>query len=313
METPLSQALPALAGSLSAGGAAEGLLRALTEHTPVGVFLSDTNGACKFVNHRWCELTGLTVDQALGDGWATALHPDDRERVQLEWSAAAEEERDSVISYRFRRPDGTDVWIDGYASAFHDSSGDLVGWVGACLDVSSHRRVQLALWTQAQTDSLTGLPNRRAFDELLEASIDNLPCGGEPFSLILLDIDHFKRVNDTYGHPAGDRALIAVAQTLQARLREGDHAVRLGGDEFAIVARTRNPRDLAVQLLAAIRDTRIDVGGHLVCVTASAGTASAENGANDPAGLIQGADHSLYRAKQRGRNCVEGDATPEAA
>jgi PAS domain S-box-containing protein len=200
METLLSRALPVLAGSIAPGGAAEDLLRALTEHTPVGMFLSDERGGCRFVNGRWCELTGLSLSEALGEGWAAALHPDDRERVAAEWADAATTGRDSVISYRFGRRDGGVVWIDGYASAFHDQQGRLAGWIGACLDVSAHRRTESELRTQARTDSLTGLPNRRALDELLE-----LVGSGEQgaLSLILIDLDGFKAINDRHGHLDG--------------------------------------------------------------------------------------------------------------
>ncbi len=313
MATSLSRALPALAGSLSHGGAADDLLRALTEHTPVGVFLSDTRGACRFVNRRWCELTGLTVDEALGDGWARAIHPDDSERVGLEWAEAAAEARDSVISYRFRQPDGTIVWIDGYASAFHDVQGKLVGWVGACLDVSSHRRAETELRAQAQTDPLTGLPNRRAFEDLLEVALVEAGRGGEPVSLISIDIDRFKQVNDTYGHLAGDEVLVAVAKMLRRRTRERDLAVRLGGDEFAVLARTSTPEVLAAQLLAAVRGLDVCVAGRRVRLTASAGVAHVMPALFDRTDLLEAADHALYRAKRRGRDRVEAHVPLAAA
>ena len=302
METLLTRALPALAGSIAPGGAAEDLLRAVTEHTPVGMFLSDERGACRFVNRRWCDLTGLSPEQAAGEGWAQALHPDDRDRVAEEWQQAAVEGRDSVISYRFRRPDGAVVWIDGYASAFHDAEGELAGWIGACLDVSAHRRAQTELWTQAHTDALTGLPNRRALDELL-------PRAGDPDrdlpSLILIDIDHFKEINDRYGHPIGDRVLVRVAETLRTRVRQSDLAVRLGGDEFAVLVHTDNPLPLARDLLGAIQTLRIDCAGTTLAVTASAGSATAGECHNSGSSLIEAADHALYRAKHSGRNrCV---------
>jgi diguanylate cyclase (GGDEF)-like protein/PAS domain S-box-containing protein len=300
MGTVLSQALPALAKSLSAGGAAEDLLRALTEHTPVGVFLSDTDGSCRYVNRRWCELAGVGPEKALGDGWAAAIHPDDRDRVEREWAAAAGEERDSVISYRFRRPDGTVSWIDGYASAFHGENGRLVGWVGACLDVTSHRREHLRLRLQAETDPLTGLPNRRAFDELLEAALTELARGGEPVGVVILDVDHFKDVNDTHGHRAGDETLIAVAGKLGERLRRTDVAARVGGDEFAILVREDDPSLVGDHLVAALRTLDLASG----TITASAGAALARPG-DSAETLLAAADGALYEAKQRGRDRVE--------
>jgi PAS domain S-box-containing protein len=106
-------------GAAFGGALAPDLLKALTAHTPVGVFVSGRDGACVYVNDRWCELTGLSFDAALGDGWSSALHPDDRDRVAAEWEAASAQERDSVIEYRFVRPDGSVCWVKGYASAVY--------------------------------------------------------------------------------------------------------------------------------------------------------------------------------------------------
>jgi diguanylate cyclase (GGDEF)-like protein/PAS domain S-box-containing protein len=312
VETLLSQALPALAGSLAPGGAAADLLRALTEHTPVGVFLSDASGECRFVNGRWCELTGLGPEQAIGDGWAAALHPDDADRVRLEWIQASSEMRDSIISYRFRRPNGSVVWIDGYASAFHDRQGRLAGWIGSCLDVTTHRRTETELRGQAHTDTLTGLPNRRGFEELLDLALSDVARGREPAGLILVDLDYFKRVNDTLGHLAGDQVLANVAKTMRARLGPRDIAARIGGDEFAVIARTHTPQILAAQLLEAIRNEDL-VGGRRLSITASAGTAIADSTANDPRALLETADHALYRAKQHGRNRAESGSFHIAA
>jgi len=304
MEKLLSRSLPELAGSITPGGAAENLLRAVTEHTPVGIFVSDEQGSCRFVNGRWCELTGLTPDQAAGAGWVDAVHPDDRDRVAVEWEQAAVEGRDSVISYRFLTPHGSVVWIDGYASAFHDVTGKHTGWVGACLDVSAHRRTQADLWTQAHTDALTGLPNRRALDELLSAD------GGldrTTISLVLLDLDHFKQINDTYGHPAGDQVLVAVADALRKRVRDSDFPIRLGGDEFAVLVRTDTPLPLVHDLLEAIRAVRIECGGATILVTASVGVATAGEHETSGVSLLEAADHALYRAKRDGRDrCYAG-------
>src|SRR5262249_7213745 len=112
----------------------EELFMSLAAHAPVGVFVSDTTGACAFVNQRWCELAGLAADDALGDGWIAAIHPDDLDRVLREWSSASAAGRDSVIEYRFLRPDGSVRWIQGFAAAHRGADGQIIGWVGTCLD-----------------------------------------------------------------------------------------------------------------------------------------------------------------------------------
>jgi PAS domain S-box-containing protein/diguanylate cyclase (GGDEF)-like protein len=135
------------APSLGAAGAGDAneMLRALTTHAPYGVFRSDAEGKCEYVNERWCELSGLSRKQALGDGWIAALHPDDAERVRGEWAEAAAKARDSLVEFRFLRPDGGVRWIQGSASPLRDEDGNLTGWLGTCLDVTARREAKEAL------------------------------------------------------------------------------------------------------------------------------------------------------------------------
>jgi diguanylate cyclase (GGDEF)-like protein/PAS domain S-box-containing protein len=125
-------------------GSSEELFRSLSAHTPVGLFVSDADGRCTFVNERWCRLTGLSHDEALGDGWLAAIHPDDRERVLGEWAIAAESGSDSVTEYRFLHRDGTSRWIEGFAAAHKDADGRIVGWVGTCLDQTQWKLAEAA-------------------------------------------------------------------------------------------------------------------------------------------------------------------------
>lgn len=123
----------------------EELFRSLAAHAPVGVFVSSVESGCTFVNERWCELAGLPPEHALGDGWMTALHPDDRERVLAEWAVATAAGRDSVVEYRFLQADGTTRWIQGFAAAHRDDDGQIVGWVGTCLDLTERKAAEEAL------------------------------------------------------------------------------------------------------------------------------------------------------------------------
>ncbi|HEY7380418.1 MAG TPA: PAS domain S-box protein [Gaiella sp.] len=122
----------------------EDIFRSLAAHTPVGVLVTDAAGACTFVNARWCELAGLTGDEARGDGWTTALHPDDRRRVLAEWEAASVAGRDSVVEFRFLRPDGSATWIQGFATSVRDDDDQVVGWVGTCLDLTERKEAETA-------------------------------------------------------------------------------------------------------------------------------------------------------------------------
>jgi diguanylate cyclase (GGDEF)-like protein/PAS domain S-box-containing protein len=144
------------------GRSERGLFDILAAHTPVGVFVSTPEYGSVYVNDRWCELTGLTPEQAMGDGWRVALHPDDAGRVNQEWGQAFAEGRDSVAEYRFVRPDGSVSWIEGYAATVHDDDGRVVGWVGTCLDFTARKEAEIEL--------------ARA-SERFRAAFDNAPIG----------------------------------------------------------------------------------------------------------------------------------------
>ena len=128
-------------------------LHSLTHQMPVGIFETDPAGSCTFVNERWCELTGLDREAALADGWAKALHPEDREAVLAEWTAATTEGREFQSEYRFLRPDGSCVWVVGSAAALHSPDGTVTGFLGSCADITAHRRLQIDRALQEETFS----------------------------------------------------------------------------------------------------------------------------------------------------------------
>jgi two-component system, cell cycle response regulator len=165
----------------------------------------------------------------------------------------------------------------------------------------------------AAHDGLTGLFNRRYFDRRLREEIAHAKRHKRPFSLVLLDLDHFKLVNDTYGHEDGDRVLRHIAEVAQAQLREDDVACRYGGEEFILLLRgTSGPaaRVVANRLRANLADRPITLGPNdeLRHITFSAGVAAAdERNAYDADDIVSRADAALYRAKRAGRNRVETD------
>lgn len=164
---------------------------------------------------------------------------------------------------------------------------------------------------QAESDGLTGVLNRGAL-ERLAASLTEMGAGPERIGLILLDIDHFKLINDNFGHAAGDEVLKETARRLCATLRQDDIVARFGGEEFAILLLDQDneqPADIAERLRLALQYPHFPLeGGQSVEVTASFGTALVENRAGAWAQLIAAADAALYRAKAAGRNQVAGDS-----
>jgi diguanylate cyclase (GGDEF)-like protein len=190
-------------------------------------------------------------------------------------------------------------------------SGGLVAWlvwsVGSLLDrLEGERQVARGLREDAHTDPLTGLGNRRAFQEAIEGLMRQRREGDRDFSLLMIDIDHFKNYNDSHGHPAGDEVLRLVGLALKAALRPGDVASRHGGEEFAVLLPGIGGA-LAVKVAERIRRDLEHTGWPHEPVTVSIGTAQAARD-EDPAHLVARADAALYRAKREGRNRVVLDA-----
>ncbi|MBX7184917.1 MAG: sensor domain-containing diguanylate cyclase [Vicinamibacteria bacterium] len=154
-------------------------------------------------------------------------------------------------------------------------------------------------------DGLTNLLNRRAFDEALERAASQASRGGQSLSLLMLDLDHFKRLNDTYGHTVGDIALQAAAAEIRLQVRGGDLAARYGGEEFAIILpETDGPAAfrMAERLRKALADRVIKVGTEQLRITASCGVSATDLGYATPEELIHSADEALYASKETGRN-----------
>jgi len=153
-------------------------LRALVEMAPVGMFETDVAGRCVFVNARWSEIAGMTQEEPLGDGWAEAIHPDDRASVFNEWSRCAEHQTLFKMKYRFRRPDGVVTWVLGQASGLQDAAGRLTGYIGTLTDITDRQaaediaRAQVHLREQVE-ESAARLAEANQDLELFAALIEN--------------------------------------------------------------------------------------------------------------------------------------------
>jgi diguanylate cyclase (GGDEF)-like protein/PAS domain S-box-containing protein len=151
----------ALSG-VQAFSSSEDVFRVLTQRTPVGIFVAASTGEYEYVNERWCELSDLEAEQAFGDGWASALHPEDAGRVVAAWRDTALAGEDSVDEYRFLRRDASVAWVEMHAAALHDSSGSIAGWVGTCLDMTARKH--------AEAETV-------AASERFRVAFDNAPIG----------------------------------------------------------------------------------------------------------------------------------------
>jgi len=177
------------------------------------------------------------------------------------------------------------------------------GWVATHEDITERRRAEAKISYMARHDSLTDLPNRFLFHEQLEQALARIGRGGA-LAVLCLDIDHFKGVNDTLGHPVGDLLLKAVAARVRDCIRGGDTVARLDGDEFAIVQAGGSQPNDATALAARLIETvaaPFELDGHQIIVGASVGIAISPDDGTDPVQLLKNADMALYRAKADGR------------
>jgi diguanylate cyclase (GGDEF)-like protein/PAS domain S-box-containing protein len=204
---------------------------------------------------------------------------------------------------------GQEIAIQDSAAPIRDRAGNLIGAVMVFHDVSKERRLHRALHYQASHDALTGLINRREFENRLTVAVEDARQNAQARHVLLyLDLDQFKLVNDTCGHPAGDLLLKQITGVIQSRVRGGDTLARLGGDEFGILlqdcARDQALR-IAENLRQAIRDYRFTWQGGALAVGASIGIVEITNEIPTVANVMSAADVACYSAKDSGRNRVQ--------
>jgi diguanylate cyclase (GGDEF)-like protein len=177
------------------------------------------------------------------------------------------------------------------------------------VDITHQHHLLKQLRTEADFDALTGLANRRYFAKAAEKAVEHARRHHRPLSVLALDLDFFKRVNDTWGHAAGDRVLQVTARSFENALREDDLAARLGGEEFAAIlldTDLEQARTIAERIRVAVQDTPVSLeSGATVSQTLSIGIALYDENESDLSATQERADAALYAAKNHGRNCVQ--------
>jgi diguanylate cyclase (GGDEF)-like protein/PAS domain S-box-containing protein len=300
----------------------------LMQFLVVPTFVLDKNGTVLIWNKACERLTGLSAHEVIGtkDQWRGFY---DTERPCLA-DLIVQDRMDEIDGLYVKHDEtshknfgihaetwcvmpriGTQLYLAIDAGPIYDAAGQLLAVVETLRDMSSHKKAQTELERLANHDGLTGIFNRRGFDERLHNEWSRTSREKQPLSLIMIDVDHFKRFNDTYGHQAGDDCLKKVATVLeQQTYRPSDMAARYGGEEFAMILPSIDEDGASVvanrirESIAALAIPH-SASGAIRVVTVSVGVATArpvQGGKADE--LIRRADEALYQAKGAGRNRV---------
>jgi diguanylate cyclase (GGDEF)-like protein/PAS domain S-box-containing protein len=288
--------------------AAEELFRGAFDGSPIGMALTDELGQLVRVNAALCALTGHSSEKLVGWRFDEMLDPQETADVRAALDRLlAGGTLDRNVETRFIHACGDPIWVTVAATMIHDQAGERLRRMVQVQDVTYRHHYEENLEYLASHDPLTGLQNRASFAAQLEAHADIVRRYGADGALLLLDLDHFKYINDTLGHQAGDQLIGRVAAVLSGRLRTSDVLARLGGDEFAVLlprADAATAQIVAEGLLEALRAERIAVPRtREQAVTASIGVAMFEEG--DTASgedVLVCADLAMYDAKEAGRN-----------
>ena len=282
--------------------AAERSFRGIFENVPLGLYHCDRDGRFLRVNGTLAVTLGYETpdDLIAGLGSLQAIGEMEARARFLERLAADGEVRDATTVAE--TADRRKVWLAERARAVRNEAGEVLFIEGAIHDVTAQIELETQLRRIGETDALTGLLNRRGLTDAIAAA-------GTPLSFVTLDVDCFKAYNDTYGHPAGDRALQAVAAAIRGTIRASDSVARAGGEEFVVVLPRTNPAG-AMRVAEALRKAVAACEGLDDRLTVSGGVATAMT-AGEVDDAFAAADRALYVAKEAGRNrVVAHDARP---
>jgi diguanylate cyclase (GGDEF)-like protein/PAS domain S-box-containing protein len=272
-----------------------------------GIYLIDREGVISSWNLGARNITGLNEQEVIGRPYAWLFGSSGRLNANQMLHSARVNRHHRAEPNRIHKH-GRELLVHSTLDAVRDENGEITGFVEVFHDITEQKLREQALFYRATRDTLTGALNRGHFTEIASQEIERAQRFLEPLSLVMLDIDHFKTINDTWGHPVGDKAIVACAQACQAALRRIDSVGRVGGEEFAILLPRANKEpayEMACRLRLAIATQRIESPGGSFGFTASLGVATLHSQVRDLQGLMRNADAALYQAKRGGRNRVE--------
>jgi diguanylate cyclase (GGDEF)-like protein/PAS domain S-box-containing protein len=277
-------------------------LETILQSSRDGIVVTDEQGAIVLLNAAAEQMLGRTRDDIISRGFVQLLDAPERLQAMLERDVAHGEAEIFLIG---------DYCIAVTASTIVASSGRTVGSAAVLRNITEEKQLEEKLRNLSSTDGLTGLKNRRMLDLTLEREVNRTTAHGNPLSILMFDVDHFKIFNDTHGHDQGDRVLQHVAAKAKEGVRTQDSACRYGGEEFIMIL-VETPLDGALIVAERIRKSIDEMRVDGLQVTISIGVAEAnELGLDTAQALIEAADEAMYESKRGGRNRVTA-ARPKA-
>ncbi len=286
---------------------AQRMTQQLIESLPVPIFFKGIDGRYLGVNKAWEAYFSTPREAFLGKS-VHDLYPGNREVAdrlhamdQELWARPGTQVYETSIT----TPNGEQHEAIYYKATFTRADGSVAGLIGTIIDITERKQAEARVLHIAHYDELTGLPNRSMFHQRVGHALAQARRSAKELAILFIDLDHFKKINDTLGHEAGDRALKLIAERVRGCLRESDTVGRLGGDEFVVLIeelpRSESVAEVATKILTAVaRPFPLDAGEYHL--TASIGISTYPGDSEDMQGLMKNADISMYRAKEQGRN-----------
>ncbi|WP_232627629.1 EAL domain-containing protein [Methylobacterium sp. Leaf118] len=283
--------------------------RLLAENTTDVIIWCHLDGTREYVSPAAKGLLGYEPGELVGTRPLDSVHPDEADDFRAVLSDLRHGRvEQTTCQKRYRRKDGSYVWVEiSFSRTKEGATGGPSGWVASLRDISARKEAEQQITHMALHDALTGLPNRLVFRDRLNQELANARRYGGSFAVLACDLDRFKAVNDTLGHPAGDQLLRIVADRLISVARNVDTVARLGGDEFAIILSwLEEPQvvSAAAERIIEFVGLPIDLDGNTACIGISIGIAMGTVETEDADALFKNADIALYRAKAAGRNTL---------
>lgn len=260
-----------------------------------------------YVNKAFTELTGYTQEDVSGNNPRMLQTNETDEETKNIIRQGLERHVPVRATVKNYSKTGEEYWLDLSIMPLRNSQGIVSHFVAIQRDVTEQKNIEQKLEVLSRKDPLTGLLNRRSLDEILENELSRFKRSGEIYSLLVLDIDHFKLINDNYGHSTGDVAIQTITQSCESNLRLYDKMARVGGEEFCVLLPLSNKKvayAIAEKLREVVSNTSITTRNGDISITVSIGVSEVENTDIDHTAILKRADENMYKAKKTGRNRV---------